>query len=289
VNCQLILGTQFYAGDAVAMRRQQQAIDALVRLRGVTLVNVQWTDGVHDRPELETLAVLRQDASTVTGVKARRKPIMPEIFDALADAAAARGARYFAFTNADILVSQAAVDVIEREAKEAYAFSRMDVEPGTGRELGLVADGLDLFVFTVDWWRRERHRFRPYILAEWFYDCIFGALIVCHGDGLILNRDGEIRHEAHPQAPGGSLSQYNGYLVARDAGYFTLWARYRAALDVARAHGASAADERALQREIFVWRPTLRSTVWQAGRTAKAWWKYRRLHAQMVRDLGRAR
>ena len=281
----VLLGTQFYAGSADAMRRQEQAIDALLRLRDVALVNLQWVDEVYERPEIETLAVLRQDSRTVTGLPVGRKPIMPELFDALAGAAAARGCRYFGFLNADILVSQAAIDVIAREARDAYAFSRREVDAETGRELSLILNGLDLFVFAAEWWRRERHRFRPYILAEWFYDCVFGALMACHGDGLILNRDGEIRHEAHPHAPSGPLAQYNGYLAALDAPYFSLWVGYRQRLDELRQRGASEADERALQREIFVWRPSWPSLLVHVGRQLKARWRYRRLHAEMVRDL----
>src|SRR5262249_31768725 len=152
-------------------------------------------------------------------------------FDALAAAAARAGARYFGFLNADIVVSQAAIDVIAGEPRDAYAFSRLDVEPVTGRPLALALNGLDLFVFDVAWWRRHRQRFRAYILAEWFYDCVFGALMVCHGSGLILNRRGEIRHEAHPQGAPAGLAHYNGYLAALDAPYFSLWVRYRHRLD----------------------------------------------------------
>jgi hypothetical protein len=281
----VLLGTQFYAGSADARRRQEQAIDALLRLRDVALVNLQWVDEVYERPEIETLPVLRQDSRTVTRLPVGRKPIMPEVFDALAGAASARGCRYFGFLNADILVSQAAIDVIAREERDGYAFSRRDIEADTGRELGLMLNGLDLFVFADEWWRRERHRFRPYILAEWFYDCVFGALMACHGDGLILNRDGEIRHEAHPRTLSGPLAHYNGYLAALDAPYFSLWVRYSQRLDELRQRGASEADERALQREIFVWRPSWPSLLVHVGRQLKARWRYRRLHGEMVRDL----
>ena len=282
----VVLGTQLYPGSPDAMRRQDQAIDALLGLRDVSLVNLQWTDEVYERPEIETLAVLHQDSRSVTRLPVRRKPIMPELFDALAGAAAARGARYFGFVNADIVVSQAAIDVITREQRDAYAFSRLEIEPGTGRALHLVLNGLDLFVFEVTWWRRQRHRFRSYVLAEWFYDCVFGALIACHGDGLILNRDGEIRHEAHPQvAPSGMLAHYNGYLAALDAPYFSLWVKYRHRLDDLRERGASEADEGALQRETFMWRPSWRSILRQLGQQARARWRYRRRYGEMIREL----
>jgi hypothetical protein len=282
----LVLGTQFFAGDAEALRRQQRALDAVLQLRDVTPLNVQWVDEVYERPELETLAVLRQDSRTVTGLAVRRKPIMPELFDTLAGAARSRGSRYFGFFNADILMSQAAVDAVERERKETYAFSRMDYDRDTGRDLGMMPDGLDVFVFAVEWWRRNRHRFRPYILSEWFYDPVFGAILMCHGDGLILNRDGEIRHEAHPNLPpSGVLSHYNGYLAALDSRYFSLWARYRHRLGAARSGGATEPDERALQRDVFVWQPSVPAALWQAGRSLRATVHYRRLRAQMAREL----
>jgi hypothetical protein len=281
----MVLGTQFYAGPADAMRRQDEAADALLRLRGVSLVNLQWVDEVYERPGFKTEPVLRQDSRSITRLPVRRKPIMPELFDALAAAAARGNVRYFGFLNADIIVSQAAVDLVSREGCDAYAFSRLDVAPGTGRPMSLVLNGLDLFVFDVAWWRRHRRRFRPYILAEWFYDCVFGALIACHGNGLILNRDGEIRHEAHPQPPPGGLAHYNGYLAALDAPYFSLWVQYRHRLDVLRERGASEAEERALQRETFVWPPSWPSRLLHVGRQVRARWRFRSRHGEMVREM----
>jgi hypothetical protein len=269
------------------MRRQQQALDALRGLRGVIPINLQWTDEVHEREGVETVAALTQDARRITGLPARRKPIMPELFDTLAAVASARGARHFGFFNADIVVSQAAIDAVARGGREACAFSRMDIDPASGRELGLVLNGLDLFVFSVEFWQRERRRFRPYILGEWFYDCVFGAVLMCHGDGEIFNRDGEIRHEAHPHAPQGGLSVHNGYLAARDAHYFSLWVQYRARLDAARSRGASAEEERAIQRDTFVLRRSVASALLQAGRSVRAYWRYQRERGRIGREAGR--
>jgi len=209
---------------------------------------------------------------------------MPELFDALAGAAAARGCRYFGFLNADILVSQAAIDVIAREARDAYAFSRREIDAETGRELSLILNGLDLFVFAAEWWRRERHRFRPYILAEWFYDCVIWRAV-----GVPRRRADSQSRRRNPSRGASSrafrpLAQYNGYLAALDAPYFSLWVGYRQRLDELRQRGASEADERALQREIFVWRPSWPSMLVQVGRQLKAGWRYRRLHREMVRD-----
>ena len=170
--------------------------------------------------------------------------------------------------------------------RAAEAFSAVfDADPETGRDLGMMPDGLDAFVFAVEWWHRNRHRFRPYILAEWFYDPVFGAILMCHGDGMILNRGGEIRHELHPNLPpSGLTSQYNGYLAALDSRYFSMWAVYRHRSRAARSH-ATEADERALQREVFVWRRSLPASLWQTGRSLRATLRYRRLHARMAREL----
>src|SRR5881409_3742644 len=120
------------------MRRQQAAIDAVTSLAGVTPINLQRRDEVCERAEMETVAVLRHDSRSVLGLPVRRKPIVRELFDALADVAAARGCRSFAFYNADIVISQAAVDTIAHGGKQTYAFSRMDVDAESRRDLGLV-------------------------------------------------------------------------------------------------------------------------------------------------------
>src|ERR1051325_7390130 len=112
------------------MRRQQAAIDAVTTLSGAIPINLQWRDEICARGEMETLAVLRHDARSVLGLPVRRKPIVRELFDALAHAARARGCRYFAFYNADIEISQAAVDTIAQGGRQTYAFSRMDVDAG---------------------------------------------------------------------------------------------------------------------------------------------------------------
>jgi hypothetical protein len=274
----VVIGSNFYRGDASAMRRQQAAVDAVSGLTGVTPINLQWTDLEDSRKErtMGTLAVLRHDSRTVTGLPLVRKPLMTEMFDALAAAAAERHCRYFAFYNADIVVTQAAIDAIADGGRHAYGFSRMDFDAETGRDLGLMANGIDLFAFDVAWWRAERHRFRDYILGEWFYDPVFAALMLRYGDGLILNRVGEIRHEAHGhQTPSGPAARYNGYLAALDAPYFSMWAGYRARLDELRARGASEGEELALQREAFAQPITIAAAAYHAGRCARAFVRYR--------------
>ncbi|HEY6212507.1 MAG TPA: hypothetical protein VIW45_09490 [Vicinamibacterales bacterium] len=278
----LLVGSNFYNGDASAMRRQQAAIDAVTALRDVVPVNLQWrsergtNDDACERPDMETLAVLQHDSRSILGRAVRRKPVMPELFDALADAAAPRRCRYVAFYNADIVVTQEAIDAIVRGGRQSYGFSRMDVDRESGRDLGLMPNGIDMFAFDVAWWRSERHRFRDYILGEWFYDPVFAALMLRYGDGLILNRRGEIRHEVHEhKPPSGPAAEYNGYLAALDSPYFSMWATYRTRLDELRARGATEEEELALQRGVFRRPMSLGSALYHAARCTKAFVRYR--------------
>lgn len=270
----LLLGTQFYDGAPDALRRQQQAAAALGHLRGVTPINLQWRDEICERPGVETLAVLTRDAPGVTGLPGRRKPIVPEMLDALAHEASARRLRYFALVNGDIVVTERAIDRVLTGGKQTYAFSRMNVDE-SGQHLGLTLQGIDMLAFEVPWWLANRRRFRPYILGEPCFDVVFTAIMMCHGDGAICNRDGEIRHENHPNHPFGAYADYNHYLAALDAPYFSIWVKYWHALVRARARGAPEAEEQALLRATFVWRPSIASALWHAGRCARARWRYR--------------
>jgi hypothetical protein len=279
----IVLGTQFYEGPLGAMRRQQRALDALTALAGVEPLNIQWHDERYRRPGVETVAALKQDSRTLTGFKGGRKPILTELFDVLAAEAEARNRQYFGFFNADIIVTQAAVDTIRAGRKEAYAFSRMDVDE-SGHELSIATAGLDLFAFDATWWRENRRRFRPYILGERCFDNVFAAIMLCHGDGVILNRRGEIRHDAHPSSWQGPFDEYNVYLATLDAPYFTLWVAYWERLMAARARLASEAEEIAIQRDVFVLQRSIPSRVWHAGRCMKARWRLERQRRRRIRE-----
>lgn len=276
----VLVGTQFYAAGPDAARRQEQCAASLRALRHADVVNVQWRDDVFEMPGIETLPVLERDAAAVVGIAGRRKPIVSDLLDALADAATARGLRHFAFVNADIVVTQAAVDRIRGGQRQTCAFSRMDVD-ATGIEAGIVVWGVDAFAFDVDWWRLHRRRFRPYVLGEVCFDNVFTAIMMAHGDGIIENRAGEIRHERHTSQSGGAYSRFNYYLAALDSPYFSMWARYIAELDTLRGGGASPEAEAALVRRIFVQRRSPLGAIWHAGRSVRARWRYVRDRARL--------
>jgi hypothetical protein len=279
----VLIGTQFYKAHGDSERRQAKAMDALGRLPGVEVVDLQWEPTPPWRPWIRTVPNLQLDSRMISGCPGRRKPIATEILRALAGLAEQGGHRYFMITNADIMVMPAAIALIEQAANDVYAFSRLDIDRDTGRELEPTLSGLDAFAFDVRWWRANQHRFRPYIIGEACWDTVYVAIAMCHGDGLIASA-GEIRHERHPTEWSASgFADYNGYLAAVDNRYFSLWCSYYAQLMELRARGTSPEDERALCKAVFQWRPSVVAAVAQMGRTIKARFGYRRKRARWNR------
>jgi hypothetical protein len=283
----LTIGTRFYPASADSERRQRLAREALAALPDVHRVNLQFTDEAF-RPEgFETRAVLRLDSQRVTGGGRVRKPIVSEMFDALAAAAAERGDRWFAYLNADIEVAPAAVARITGGGRDAYAFCRLDLAPATREPLDVLLLGLDLFAADVAWWRRERRRFRPYIAGEALWDNVYAAVMASHGNAEIVDVDPGIAHEQHPPGWGGGLfAEYNGYLAALDAPYFSRWAHYVAALQSAR-DGGVAVDRDRLRDQVFA-APVLSGLAWprHLARDLRARLRYAWRRPRLIRESG---
>jgi hypothetical protein len=289
----MIVGTQVHEGDAAAVRRQQSAVAALSRLPGVQAVNVQFQkEPWVDVPGIEMMPALLHDSATAAGSPGRRKPLTRELFDVLARVAAVRGARYFAFVNSDILILPAALEALEREVRQTYAISRYDVDDLVADVGGgtLLTAGIDMFVMSVDWWRRHCHRFRSYVIGDACWDNVYTAVMMCHSDGLIFNRERLILHERHasPWHDATTITaRYNGFLAALDARYFSLWCEYFDRLEEARAQGVSAAGQRALRDEVFVWRRSATAALRQSARNTRAWLSFRYFRACLPPPAGR--
>jgi hypothetical protein len=208
---------------------------------------------------------------------------MSDLFDRLAELAEARGHRWFAYANSDISFTQAAIDaVLEGRYADGYAFCRMDYDRDTRRDVAMVTAGIDVFALAPSWWRENRHRFRAYIAGEVTWDNVYAALVLAHGDTVLLNREPLIRHERHAPADTANspYGAYLNYLAALDRPYFTLWAIYYDRLIELRARGASVEEELALQREVFRHRPSPLAHAVQAARVLKARAKWQRLRGR---------
>lgn len=253
-------------------------MDTIRRLSGVLAVNVQFADTPHSTEGIETMAVLTRDARTVTGASGPRKAVVSDILDALCTRADASGVRIFCFMNADIQLTQPAVDWIATSEHEAWVFSREDFNGADGTVMGMNTAGTDVIAVSTEWWRRNRSRFRAYILGESVWDNVYTAIVMCHANAVLENRRPLARHESHPAAwsPGsGPYARYTQYLAALDAGYFSLWCRYWDGLQGIRRSGGDASAERRLARDVFVWHPTQAARAIQQLRNVKATLRYR--------------
>ena len=278
----ILIGTHTWPAGADAARRNAAAIASLHALTGVEVVNLQFRDRPHESPGLRTLAVLPRDSNTLTGRRGPRKPVMVDLFDALASEAFSRSLSYFCFTNTDILISQPAIDWICRGELDAYIFSRRNVDGKTGDPTTIELAGYDVFAIRPEWWRRHQARFRPYIAGEGIWDEVYTAIIMCHAAAAIENRLSLVRHEAHPMIPVPSqkFGRYIQMLAALDAAYFSIWCDYYAGVRRMREAGASAEEEADFARTTFVWNPSLPKRAMQIARGLKwraryAAWKLR--------------
>ena len=272
----MLIGTHTFAARGDGARRQEAGVSSMRALQRVELVNVQFALEPHHMPGVETLAVLTRTSNSVSRRSGPMKPIMSDIFDVLAQEASRRGHRYFAFTNADILISQKAVDWMLEANLETYVFSREDFDETTGQAKGMELAGTDVFVCTTAWWAQHRHRFRPYIAAEGVWDNVYTAIMMVHSDGVIENRRPLVRHESHPPGPMPSpyFGVYTNYLAALDSWYFDRWCKYWDGLLRLRKEQASDAAEQALRRRIFTWPPSASQRLLQRARTLKARLRY---------------
>ncbi len=279
----LLLGVNAFPATGDAARRQSAALATWRGLSGVRLANLGWPGDVVEVDGFATHPVLRADSRTASGRAGPRKPVVREAFDRLAELAAAEGCRWFAFANSDIAWTQGAVDAVVRGGRQVYAISRAEVDPETGRVTERVTAGVDAFVMDVDWWGANRRRFRGYIGGEPIWDNVYTAILLAHGDGVLLNRDPLILHERHPAGDWrrSPYAAYLAYLAALDSLHFTRWAVYHDRLLEMRARGAGAEEEMALQREVFRGRTPPIARLRQVGRAlrARARWMVQRRRA----------
>jgi hypothetical protein len=278
----MLVGMHIYDGDAATMRRQRSAVAALGRLPGVEAVNFQFRSKPWSTLEgIEMMPLLEQDSVTTAGPGGRRKPLTRELFDLLERWATSRGHRYFAYINSDIVILPAAIEEIERLGRETYAISRHDIaqeDEATGGRL--LTAGIDMFAVRPSWWQSHRRRFRPYVIGDACWDNVYAAVMMCHSDGVVLNRERLILHERHAALwhDATATARYNGFMAALDARYFSLWCNYWARLEQGRARGASAAEEHAFRDDVFVWRRSLVAAMRQSIRSLRA-----RIHYWLIR------
>ena len=287
----LTLGSNFYLSQGGDARRQQAAQDSWRTLPGVDLVDLQFVrDPARlNLPGFRRVEVLQRDARELTGADGKRKPIMSELFDALARAALAAGNEFFAFANADVVLLPSFVDTVRADAaagSRGQVFSRVDFpgEEVPGEE-EMIFPGQDVFVLDARWWLDHRWRFRPYVIGEVGWDNVYTALVLRHAPGARLhNRVGHARHEIHENRWYASpYEPYNTFLLTLDAYPFGDWCEYCGELRRLRGGGllgggplGDEAEEAAVQGRVFTRPADRRGRLLHWARVARTfartWW-----------------
>jgi glycosyltransferase involved in cell wall biosynthesis len=275
-DASVLVGIHAYPANGESERRQRTALAAVAALDGVRRVNVQFASP--DAPAIdvsgfETLRALNLDSNAITGRSGPRKPVASEVFDVLARRAMEEGCRYFAYVNADVAVSERALERIVTGGADAYMLARTDT--GGGRPAEILLSGIDGFAIDACWWVSHYWRFRPYLLGEPVWDCVCAAKLACHGRGSFVYLPDALTHERHETAWLSSpFAKYVQYLSALDAPYFSLWCRYHDRLTKEIAQGRGLGRAAAIADETFVWRPSALARAVQASRRVKGWVRY---------------
>lgn len=250
----MVLGTHIYPASGAAAERMRRALDAWTTLSGVRLVNLQFAGDPSPATHhgFRTCAVLQQDSRGVTGAQGVRKPIMREMLDRLVEEADQAGCAYAGFSNADILVSQAAIDRVAGGGRDATVFSRMDVDPLTGNAIGEFISGQDTLFIRPAVYRALRARLRPYIVGEMPWDVVYTSILLTHCRTELVNRGDDCRHVAHETIWVDSpFAKYGWQLAHMDWTYLERWYRYYYPAKAMREAGRPRAEEDALRDAVF--------------------------------------
>ena len=250
----LVLGTHIYPARGDAADRMQRALDGWATLENVRLINLQFIDDPSPatHPAFETRAVLHSDSRTVSGAPGPRKPILREMLDYLVTEAEREPCAYAGFSNADILISPAAIARLDDNARDAVIFSRMDVDARTGAPLGEFFSGQDTLFIRPGAYRAVRRKLRPYIVGEMPWDVIYTSVLLTYCRAELVNRGDDCRHVQHDTIWVDSpFAQYGWRLAHADWTYFARWYRYYNGAKAIREAGRSRTEEDALRDSVY--------------------------------------
>ena len=272
----LVLGTHYHPGAQETLARQQAGQESLRGLSRVDRVNLQFPDAPLTVPGFHSMAGLDLDSLKLTGRTGLRKPVGRQLLELLAGRAGEVGAPSFGFVNADVQALPEVLTAISRYGRDAFLFSRTDVNSVTHQREAVFFVGIDMFIFRLAWWQQHCWRFRKFIVGEGLWDPIYTSITLCHSNGILFNNRDFILHPNHKSDWHASpFSDWNIFLSCLDFLYLQQWNRYSKHLTRHSPEGISDEAMEQTQREFFSWAPPLKSRLWQTGRSVKAFGRYR--------------
>jgi hypothetical protein len=209
--------------------RHQAVVGSWRRLPNARAVVYCWL--ASDTPPAGAEGVRLPRASPdVSGIARPVKPLVRDVFDALAAAAQAHGAEFFIYANADIEIPPAALAGVDWESLDAVIFSRADTN--AAREvLRIEQGGQDVFAARATWWQQHRDRFGEFVIGEGAWDNIYAAILLSHARTRLLNGTPRVFHLDHrTHWKNSPLVPYISLLTAHHWDYLRAWLRYYEAL-----------------------------------------------------------
>ncbi|MCG8526776.1 MAG: hypothetical protein MI748_10380 [Opitutales bacterium] len=164
-------------------------------------------------------------------------PIFKDVLDQAAEYAVETGSDLIVYSNSDIIISPIVIELIRSVYKRGYecqGYSRTDIRYKDFRNManwvGLHLSGTDLFVISVDWWKRNRGIFEDYIMGAYWWDCVFVGQMMVHSRFFYASHiRGLIFHQIH-EALSNSISPQASYNLqlrdTKDIGYYDIHTRY---------------------------------------------------------------
>lgn len=206
--------------DEQRAKMQQLCIETITKLKAMHVIplNICYQDEIIIPAGWEVSTALSESADKKLNIQGKRKPFVPDLFNAAADYAKQHGINWFIISNSDIFFTPNLINEVRKLLKSGYetiAISRNNVE-NTGRDNGILSSqlelkGYDVFVCQISWWDKNKHRFQPYIFGEQAWDNAYAAIMACHSKNHIFYTSGlcfHIKHE-HDWQDTGPYSDYN--------------------------------------------------------------------------------
>ena len=205
--------------DEQQVQRQAAAIAKISALSipEIVLLNICYPDEILTPAGWHIAPLLQRSANVELNCDGKRKPFVPDLFDAAAEWAKDRGISWFVLTNSDIIFTEGLIAEIRRlqsEGIETVAISHNEIESenssGTNSQGELIINGYAVFACRTSWWETNRCRFQQYIYGERAWDASFAAIMACHSRFTMLYVNGLCFHHKHPTSwLTGLYSDYN--------------------------------------------------------------------------------
>lgn len=221
MQTKILIGTNVASfKDKEKQARQEYAIGSINQLcaQGFPLkpVNVCFPDENLTPAGWTASPTLQQASHEILKTQAYRLPMTRELFDRCAETALQMDCPYFLFANSDIALTPLlfeCVDIFLQRGIDTVMVSRTNIpdpaHPNHNAELYII--GQDVWLCSVAWWLKNRHRFQNYILGIRGWDIVYTSIMLCHSMGFLFNtRGGACYHVNHPHG-GLDVAAYNDY------------------------------------------------------------------------------